>query len=538
MRAAKTGFSSPCDVLRECATDAAGEFDVMPKKRKSRKPVVPRTPQPKPRRLRFQSLVDAINVFRFDKKKRSAFCVNILVGIATLLFFKFTEQSRWWDNIGNSGFDTLIYLESKEFAQKENQLEDSPVFFIEIDGASYAAWRRSYPAAAGAALPLPPEIKNACSELPFTPRAQLGRLIDKAWKANAALVLLDVVLDTPDPCDPEGDKELRKVLGNMQAANASTHVAFPALTAHDGRLKRTIVDDLIDKPDAPRILHRHSPQIVGSSIDSVYRFWSMFLLAHNEQGKRILWSSPVLASAIAQNRLAELDQLSESLLRVMVSGEPSPRTFGLPIDEHIRFSLTATRQNAPDKTGAPASPVSLTAPERQDFQRVRFRLTPSTSSTLFLKQSAEKFLNASKEDHGQDLKGKVVLIGATSRDKDDHHITPAGEFPGVYILGNAIFSILKGLTPRHLSAVRHYAIECFVILVAAYVFLYFKAGRAALLSKLLFLLLFAPISWVLFIKYGVFFNFIAPMVGMGLHKSFAGIEALIMKHTKHGAQHE
>lgn len=41
-----------------------------------------------------RSLLDALNILRFDRKKLAAFCVNIVVERGDLIF-KFMEHSRW-----------------------------------------------------------------------------------------------------------------------------------------------------------------------------------------------------------------------------------------------------------------------------------------------------------------------------------------------------------------------------------------------------------------------------------------------------------
>ena len=110
----------------------------------------------------------------------------------------------------------------------------------------------------------------------------------------------------------------------------------------------------------------------------------------------------------------------------------------------------------------------------------------------------------------------------------DYHWTPVGLLPGVYILGNAINTLAAGLQPIHMNSFLHFLIELFVILVAASFFLYFTKLLAQVLACTLFVILFFPLSWLAYDIWGIFFNFVVPLIGMSFQRTVSGMEDIII----------
>ena len=100
---------------------------------------------------------------------------------------------------------------------------------------------------------------------------------------------------------------------------------------------------------------------------------------------------------------------------------------------------------------------------------------------------------------------------------------------GMYIVGNAINTIIQGIQPSHPGEVWRFLLEAVEIVLAAYLFLHFRTFSASMLGVGAVLLIFGGLSYYCFFRSGVFLNFIFPVAGMGFHRTIANIEEIMEK---------
>jgi CHASE2 domain-containing sensor protein len=133
---------------------------------------------------------------------------------------------------------------------------------------------------------------------------------------------------------------------------------------------------------------------------------------------------------------------------------------------------------------------------------------------------------------------KIIIVGNSSPDAGDHHQTPIGKMAGMYIIGNALMTIIQGQQPLHLSVFGNLIIELMVIIMAAYFFLYFKSLPAHLLISTILIILLGVIGYYYFLITGVFLNFMFTLVGMGLHRLVSDAEEIIVNRSIYSHHHK
>lgn len=461
-------------------------------------------------------------IFKHKHDQRH-FITNVCVGILIAVIFTILGDTWWGEDKENSGLDVLARLENRLYRDKSVDLAKSPVYFIEITHADHKRWGS-------------PDV---------TPRDRLARMVECARERKAKVIVLDVLLEKKG--NKAADTKLRDVLERMLAEQATTaeraknHVIFPVTVTFDGNIRTNIFDDLIDGEKNRRlgIFHRGSPTIEATATDKLNRYWSVYKPGLNSKSKlEVVWSVPLLAAAIREGKEEELRNISLDLLHH--EGGHGGHGAGIVLGgRHVE--IPSLERIPPPANGYVAGSAvgyqAGTAHSAIYTQRIRFRLEPDKSSTARLKLTADKF-----EDNRQnllpDLTGKVVLIGNLSPDTGDIHYTPVGTLPGVYILGNAVNAIASGLQPVHMYRWLHYMIEGVIIIIAAFLFLRFPSIVAQIVATVVFFVIFFPVSWLTYEKWGLFFNFVLPVTGMGLHRIFSDLEVSLAQRGKKHESHQ
>ncbi|MEI7635758.1 MAG: CHASE2 domain-containing protein [Syntrophus sp. (in: bacteria)] len=452
-----------------------------------------------------KSLAKYLNIYQFNRSQRIHFFINVSVGVVIALLFVLMGKFDWGEQVINQGFDILVRLESRIYTEKSAPAK-SPVCFIDITDDDHKRWGR-------------PEM---------TPRGKVAQMVEDAWKQGAAVVFVDVLMPRENRDDPTGDRELHVLFERMLREDANTHVILPVTVNHDGSIGSHFLDKLLNRTTTSdkQIFHRGYPAIEASASDRLNRYWAPYQPYLNNRGDPcVLWSVTLLASAIREEKLDALNRLGHELEQAAHqsrTGSHASRSISLgerQVEIPAFRIITDTNNNITvERDETHSAPYT---------QRIRYRIAPDTQSTARLRLTADKF-SPGDINPLPDLKGKVVLIGNTSHDMGDYHWTPVGLLPGVYILGNAINTLAAGLQPIHMNSFLHFLIELFVILVAASFFLYFTKLLAQVLACTLFVILFFPLSWLAYDIWGIFFNFVVPLIGMSFQRTVSGMEDIII----------
>ncbi|UPU38202.1 CHASE2 domain-containing protein [Geomonas paludis] len=460
-----------------------------------------------------------VPTFWRDRILRAHFLVNLGIGVLIALVFTVTASTQWGEVLLNAAFDVMVrYEHSSLTADAQGK---SPLFFVEITPQEYRQW----------------------GEPLITPRDRLASLVETAWQKGAPVVALDVILDKPDLLDPAGDAKLRGLLERMLRENARTQVVLPVRVGSEGDLRPHLFEDLLERrtADGRKILHRAAPIVVASESDLLNRFWGAYEVGRDAHGKpQIIWSLPVVAAALYHDARsgtaaasAELDRAAAALL---AAGSREPREAHGSEGEghHVSIGTSLIHLSALQTGPAPEAATTMyLAGESHSLpytQRIRFLIPAGVRD----RRDAGNFRPGLSPDS---LAGRIVLIGNGSPETGDILATPVGRMPGMFLIGNAINTIVSGKMPVHLPAWQHFAIEALIIVFAAWLFLHFHSTLAQILSSLVFIVLLVPFSWAIYQQWGLFFNFLVPVLGMQLHKTADGFEEMIASRGKKHHHH-
>lgn len=417
-----------------------------------------------------------------------------------MVVFLLLESGPWGLQNINMQFDNYIMAESKSAENLHDQSHQSPdIVFFDIDNAAYVQWNR-------------PDM---------VPRDKLASLVESAYEGGASVIVLDFDLARPDfspleklPSEVQAldgrqrDDILRRVLLKIKDQPKNTKVIFAAPAYADGTLHRLVYGDLVDNIS----IFKASPDFLVNNYDQVARFWKPynFVRESNEQPEEILWSIPVLATALHLGLREQLDINAAEILKT-VQGNVRQVVFSNG-RQGTAFSFYTTE-------GTP-----------HQYNRIRYFFVPEGTFRAQDKGNLNLSVRSwsggdfiSYKDTALSVKGKIVLIGNSSLDGGDHHMTPIGKMAGMYVHGNAINTLVYCEQPRIIGIGMHVFLEMFLTLLAAYIFLVISPGKARLLISV-GLVVLLPIGYWFFLQTGIFINFIFPLVGIGIHETVARIE--------------
>jgi CHASE2 domain-containing sensor protein len=440
---------------------------------------------------RFFSYID---VRRFPRRRKIHFFINVSVGIVIAVFFHFLEHTDWGEATINKAFDFIIAKEAEKSAEAMESLTaqrnigiSDRIVFAEIDHETYKKWGK----------PL------------ITPRDKLAEIIKIASEGGAKIIALDILLEDKDCCHPESDCELRKVLQDMTDKKAAAKVIFPVRIGYDGKARKNIFQDLID--NNPNF-YAATASIAAAATDRVVRYWVPFATVKNGSDDTILWNMPFLIAMLAEGKEREIKEFGN----IIKAGR---------FHKAHHFTLDHNRD------------ITI-SPERDEIYRNRIRFLLVPQNTLPGHPGGNLFDTVYQIDEIRHatVRDKIVIIGNSSPDAGDMHPTPVGNMAGIFIIGNAINTISLGLQPSHSPLLLNIAIEAVIVIMAAFLFLYFPSLLAQILGSAVLILCLGVVSYYFFLYTGIFLNFIFAVIGMSFHRTIANIEEITKK--KGGRVHE
>src|ERR1035437_50453 len=408
--------------------------------------------------------------------------INIAVGLLITIASHFIENTRF--GIKNLDYIFDFYIKQESLHAQETAYElgvnknlSRDLVFIDYNYEKYKEW--NYPI--------------------LTPRTEIARDLFVADSCGAKIIVLDFLLDKEDCCNPRGDDSLKNVL-QLISQNKKTIVVFSVLIGVDKKIKPGILDEIINQNNN---FYRALPFVVTSSHDGMVRYSGNYdyYLDNNETGKTVikkLYAIPELVSKLINNVDIHGEKLlgTEEELNTKKISEINELSAVQNEDEKLLYERRIRYFIIPDKPGL--SPRTGNLPLEQYF-------TPDNIIP-------------------ENLKNKIVLIGSSSPESGDYHYTRIGFIPGMYVLGNVINTEIMNLYPRQISDFLKYLIELIIIVFSAYVFICTDIFKARIIVSILLLLILGFINWLIFFKYGIFINFILPVIGMRSHAFIGNIE--------------
>jgi len=417
---------------------------------------------------------------KFSREEKIHFLVNIVIGLSIVVILQFYEHTDFGEDTINRAFDYVIAKEaatsarSGNIAAQKNKTRAEQIIFIDLGSAF--------------------EKKG---DPVITPRYELAKSIEAAYSGGAKVIVLDILLEDRDCCNPEHDRMLRKVFQDMIAQKVSTKVIFPVRIGSDGHIKQNLFQDLIE---TQRIFYPAIPYISATASDRIVRYWFPFETVNNTSAHQLLWNTSFLAAMLAHGKADELRAIGQT-----IKDEKARRAYFIKLGSSTDIEISA---------------------DRDDLyrNRIRFFLIPQNTLTDYPAGNLFELVNSVDEVPYVTFRDKIVIIGNASPDAGDMHLTPAGNMPGMYVIGNALNTILLGLQPPRAPLLLNMAIELLVIILAAYFLSGFPAFIVYIIKTVALIAVLGIISYYWFLKTGVLLNFTFAIVGMGFYDVAVSIE--------------
>jgi len=424
------------------------------------------------------NLIRFMDIRKYSHKKRVHFFINIIVGLLIVLGTHLIQNTELGESAMNWALDFFIKYEAQKTTIKT---KGERILYVDINDDTYERWGK----------PL------------LIPRDKLASIIECAYEGGAKVVVVDILLDYKDCCNPKGDEKLRKVLENIHKSKRRLKIIFPILVYQNGKTSNNIFADLITENKGANF-HYGLSYISETQKDSVTRYWVAYKVIKNNTHKPfIIWGIPLLAVALTEEEgFKKLEGLRNDIFE--------SRSF--------KKRLTFVKKS-----------ISIMSNIQDAYSyRIRFLQLPENLGLNRIEaQYIKEALNEKEMEHMRkvfDFKDKIIIIGNSTYEAGDIHLTPVGNMAGLFIIGNAINTLLNGLQMSPSPFLLNMVLEIIVILIAAWFFLYFTSLLAQILGTMTLLLFFGPISWLLFIKKGIFLNFVLPIIGMVLHEIIVDVE--------------
>lgn len=425
--------------------------------------------------------------------KRVHVVMNIILGFILLGFFHWLTPLVLGQKLLNVQFDHYVRRDAALTRQDPDKYLGQVVYF-DIDHLSYKSWGK-------------PAV---------TPRDQVADMIQIASESGAKVIILDILLNADKEVPVESDRKLRQVLENIKA-QGTTKIVFATKVDFDKEMTASVIEDLIDDKEQ----FFHATPLGEASYDFVCRFWIPYQEVGSPENREIIWSIPVLAAVLSDGDIEQLHKLRTSILKA--DNANKTQSYKIVLGNGKEFELPVSSKetylNRIRFFHVPSDP----------FQPGKWSGNLSPRSVHLLSDGMDKLSSA---EGSRSVKGKTVVIGNSSPDKGDIHMTPLGPMPGMYIQGNAINTLAGGLQssdPEH--GKWSLLLDVIVTVIAAFVFAYLDAFSAKVLISVP-MIIAAVYSYELLLSKGYFLNYIFPVIGICIHEQISGVEHILGKFNR------
>jgi CHASE2 domain-containing sensor protein len=427
-------------------------------------------------KIAYHKVIIVLNsLFKFcvsQLKKHAHFCMNILIGTLIAFLFHFIEGTQLGENTLNKVFDASLgsYYEEDPSTDK--------IFFIDIDESTLNDWGNPY----------------------FTPLDSLSKAIQICLLGKAKVIFIDISLD-----DRKSDFVSTSLLKNtlssytaLNVENQNTHIIFPKIINSNRKIEDTLVDSIVTQNEN---FHFGIPIIYSSSSDKVTRYINYYTTYTNNGEERYILNTALLATLLFKGYN---DKDLEALKLKLASNEK----YSIPFNDN---SLSISNKDI-------------------IANRIKFyyQFGNNYSNHLHLNYSNRIEYNNITDELKNLIKDKIVIIGVSDKShSDDYYMTPVGQMPGMYIMGNAIYELINYKQLKTINYFYIIMIELITIIFAAILFMRYDSVLAFLIATIILLVALGPITIYAYYKKGIFINIVFPIIGMAIHKSIAEYEEAI-----------
>lgn len=433
----------------------------------------------------------------WDTHQKAHFLLNILFGVLIALALHFFELTSYGNSILATEMDQVI----KKEAINSKKI-DSNIIFVDIDNETEQLWNFDESNNTN--------FKYSLNSI-ITRRDSLTSLLKKLVACNPRLIVLDMFFEFYS-INPNDDSIFVRFLDDFNKTNKRTKIILPYPNNIDNLQSHNIYRHIINSKN----ILLGSASIASEFEERTIRYIYTYTQINN--GKK-LWSVPILAYCV----LNDIDHNTLSIEKlwehnIKVEDENPYHSKGINfLSSRIRFLLTPTIIDP--KNGEIQAFGNI-----DDKPDIRYSGLEITS---YLDGGIEPYFPDSvlKER----IKNKIVVVGNSTQAKGDIHLTPIGEIPGMYILGNAVNTIINTGLIKSPPLTIYLFIELLTIIICAYLFLYLEDIIASILG---FIIIGVPLSYAsyyIFIYTGFFLTSTFALIGIAIHKIIIDVEKLIDK---------
>jgi CHASE2 domain-containing sensor protein len=403
------------------------------------------------------------------------------------------------------------------------------------------------------------------------PRASILRLIETAFNHGAQQVVLDILVEGDSDGRLSEQQEDQAFADGLQRLLANKNVGadkqlvlvrsirrpLPQLALDGNQLTTLPYPALSELRESPRVdevvANAASPVVLATpyfvySTDRVLRDWQMLKVVCQRNTEGAAGTVRVIPSV----------QLLVVMRYIGVSADQMPKQATMPCTPFPRemlaepaqmLSLAAQQTAIEEQThtaltsywkalqsavlsatdDGPYRGIDVGTAEFDDHtlsNRVIFRSGANLQSNRYFNEiPARALLDGSLDQQGLSklLSGRVVVIGQSFAEAGDQHYTPMGQMPGSVVLMNAIDSMVRYPLIQRVNTWIGLALSFLLIVVVGYVFARWNSALGPVISTALALPIFAIISFYCF-TYGVWLDFVLPLLGILAHREFKAFE--------------
>lgn len=429
-----------------------------------------------------------LNYRAWEKEKKHSFIINVSIGVIVGLAFFPLLRLQLMEKTLNRTMDWMVKKEASAVLKCSGPSAGSAacerlkgslwdrIVFIDIDSDTYV---------------------RKWGEPLLIPRTEIARFLALADKNGARVVALDTLFDYPS-FDPRDDAALRRVLEDLTERKSSLKIVFPAIQrSTDKTIKGNIFDDIIKRNPN---FHIGLPYGSVSTGDRVTRYIHYYEVVKGpDGGNTVVWTVPVLTTALFTDDFQKLKAAEPQLLKDHEARRNITRSIGLSNKTVIQVGNNEIFSN-----------------------RIRFAYFPPGALNEEGNVGLGRILPEEADAQQEDLKDKVVIIGTSCPDKEAWQRTPAGDIPGMYVIGSATNVLIGNRQVRGTPFWVVLVVDMTVILFACYMFVHWHPAVARTIAMVFGSLLLLPATYYFYLRFGIvidalflFVNLLVPIMAMG-----------------------
>jgi CHASE2 domain-containing sensor protein len=411
------------------------------------------------------------------------YVVNFVIATVTVVGLSFAEDLMFFKNSADIALDSVMYWHSDFTPRLANGDKMQRMALIDIDQQTYRAW--------GSPV--------------LTPRDKLKDLIEAAVKGGASVIAVDIQLSwwsdgcihedgkshACSPSDTRADDELASYLKSINEREDDGAPLVILTRAYHSPSETGVLDDQDFLVRPPSFLDK-------VLIEEKNVFWSSTFFKIDSDEIRRRWQ---LASLVCQDGhltvvpsmqlLVALGQLYDNAATVIREFKQKLSNWASQLSCDVSAGTTISKlcqvQSCPDlsiilppKTGVSDDEHVIDLASGRETERVVYRFAPYDDSDSERRELIDTESALTILAEGADVVNQIVFIGNTHQDSGDFHPIPIRDnyVSGVYILANAVDTILRFGQFEVQAGLYKFWVSLFVIVIATVCFAWFGIVRA------------------------------------------------------------